>query len=72
MSKLFDDTIADVKKLSDDEQEAAALALMDYLEQRNEHQITDEQLAEIDRRIANPDRAFVSYEDAWRLLGLKD
>ncbi len=72
MSELFDQTIAKVKQLSAEEQEQAAYALIDYLDSKDEFQLSDEQLAEISRRIADPDRTFVSYEETRRLLGLQD
>lgn len=72
MSELFDQTIAKVKKLPADEQDAAAYALLDYLDHRDEVQLTQDQLAEVRRRIADPNRTFVSYEDARRRLGLQD
>ena len=72
MSELFDQTIAKVKELSAEEQDQAAYALIDYLDGKGEFQLSDEQLAEISRRIADPDRILVSYEEAWRRLGLQD
>lgn len=72
MSELFDQTIAKVKKLPADEQDAAAYALLDYLDHREDVQLTQDQLAEVRRRIADPNRTFVSYEDARRRLGLQD
>lgn len=72
MSDLLDKAIAKVRQLPADEQEAAAFALMDYLDHRHAFRLTDEQLAEVDRRIADSDRKFVSYQDARRRLGLQD
>jgi|AraplaDrversion2_2_1032049.scaffolds.fasta_scaffold58632_2 putative addiction module component (TIGR02574 family) len=72
MSDLFDQTIAKVKELSAEEQEQAAYALIDYLDNKDKFELSDEQLAEIDRRIADPDRILISYEEAWRRLGLQD
>ena len=70
MSKLLDETIAKVRTLSASEQDAAAFALIDYLDHRQEVQLTDAQLAEVRRRLADPDRVLVSYEDARKRLGL--
>lgn len=72
MSELFDQTIAKVKELPAEEQDRAAFALIDYLDSRHDFQLSDEQLAEISRRIADPNRTFVSYEEARRRLGLPD
>ncbi|WP_441277657.1 hypothetical protein AB7783_11185 [Tardiphaga sp. 172_B4_N1_3] len=70
MSKLLEETIAKVRTLSASEQDAAAFALIDYLEHRQDVQLTDAQLAEVRRRFADPDRVLVSYEDARKRLGL--
>lgn len=70
MSKLLEETIAKVRTLSASEQDAAAFALIDYLDHRQEVQLTDAQLAEVRRRLADPDRVLVSYEDARKRLGL--
>jgi hypothetical protein len=70
MSKLLEETIAKIKELPASEQDAAAFALIDYLDHRQEMQLTDEQLAEVRRRLADPDRVLVSYEDARKRLGL--
>jgi hypothetical protein len=70
MSKLLEETIAKVRTLSASEQDAAAFALIDYLDHRQDVQLTDAQLAEVRRRLADPDRVLVSYEDARKRLGL--
>ena len=70
MSKLLEETIAKVRTLSASEQDAAAFALIDYLDHRQEVQLTDAQLAEVRRRLADPGRVLVSYEDARKRLGL--
>jgi hypothetical protein len=72
MSKLFEQTIAKVKQLPADDQDAAAFVLIDYLEHRRDYQLADEQLEEVRRRIADPNPTFVSYEEARRRLGLQD
>ncbi|KZD22576.1 hypothetical protein [Tardiphaga robiniae] len=70
MSKLLEETIAKVRTLSASEQDAAAFALIDYLDHRQEMQLTDEQLAEVRRRLADPHRVLVSYEEARKRFGL--
>ena len=56
MSKILDDVIAEVRKLSDEEQNAAAGAPLTYLGTRQDLQLTDEQVEEVRRCIANPNR----------------
>jgi hypothetical protein len=50
--------------LPDGEQDAAAVAMLDYLTHRRDLRISDEQLAEIRRRRADPDRKLVSHKEA--------
>lgn len=69
MSELFDQTIAKVKKLPADEQDAAAYALLDYLENRKSMRLTDEQLAEVRRRRSDPDARLVSHDEARAFIG---
>lgn len=55
--------------MPDAEQDAAAGALMDYLAHRRDLRLTDEQLADIRRRRADPNRKLVSHEDARARIG---
>lgn len=64
MTKLLRDTLKQVEQLPDSEQDAAAGALMDYLAHRSDLRVSDEQLAEIRRRRADPARKLVSHEQA--------
>lgn len=64
MTKLLRDTLKQVEQLPDDEQDAAAVALLDYLAHRRDLRLTGEQLAEIRRRRAHPNRTLVSHEEA--------
>jgi Arc/MetJ family transcription regulator len=68
MSKIFDDVIAEVRRLPDEEQDAAAGVLLTYLGTRQDIQLTDEQVAEVRRRRADPNRRTVSVEEAFRRL----
>lgn len=68
MSKIFDDVIAEVRKLPDQEQDAAAGALLTYLGTRQDIQLTDEQVTEVRRRRSDPNRRTVSVEEAFRRL----
>ena len=64
MTKMLRDAIRQVEKLPDGEQDAAAGALLDYLTHRRDLRVSDEQLAEIRRRRADPNRKLVSHEEA--------
>ena len=52
--------------MPDGEQDAAAVAMLDYLVHRGDLRVSDEDLAEIRRRRrrADPDRKLVSHEEA--------
>ena len=64
MIKLLRDAIKQVEQLPDGEQDAAAIAMLDYLTHRRDLRVSDEQLAEIRRRRADPNRKLVSHEEA--------
>lgn len=64
MTKLLRDTIKQVEQLPEDEQDAAAVAMLDYLAHRRDLRVSDKDLAEIRRRRADPNRKLVSHEDA--------
>ena len=64
MTRMLRDAISQVEKLPDGEQDAAAGALLDYLTHRRDLRVSDEQLAEISRRVSDPDRKLVSHDDA--------
>ena len=54
MTKLLRDAIKKVEQLPDGEQDAAAAAMLDYLAHRQSLRVSDEDLAEIRRRRADP------------------
>jgi hypothetical protein len=64
MTKLLRDAIAQVECLPEGEQDAAAVAMLDYLAHRQDLRVSDEDLAEIRRRRTDPNRKLVSHEDA--------
>ena len=64
MTKLLRDTVKQVEQLPDGEQDAAAVAMLDYLAHRKDLRVSDEQLAEIRRRRADPNRKLVSHDEA--------
>lgn len=54
MTKLLQKAIEQAQRLPEDEQDAAAGALMDYLDQLHSLRLTDEQAEEVRRRLADP------------------
>jgi len=64
MTKLLRDAIKQVEQLPEGEQDAAAVAMLDYLTHRRSLCVSDEDLAEIRRRRADPNRKLVSHEEA--------
>ena len=60
MTKLLEEAVKVLRELPDDQQEAAARAIINYGADDDEIQLSDEQVAEIERRIANPNRKFIS------------
>jgi hypothetical protein len=69
MTKLLRDALKQIEQLPEAEQDAAAGALLDYLAHRNDLRLSDEQLAEIRRRRADPNRKLVSHEEAKARIG---
>jgi len=64
MTKLLEHALREVERLPESEQDAAAGALLDYVKHMRELQLTDEQVAEVRRRIANPNRKLISHAEA--------
>jgi hypothetical protein len=64
MTKLLEHALREVERLPESEQDAAAGALLDYVKHMRELRLTDEQVAEIRRRIANPNRKLISHAEA--------
>lgn len=60
MTKILDQAIKAAHELSEGEQDAAGLALLDHIEAMRDLQLTDEQLAEVRRRRAAPHREFLT------------
>ena len=69
MTKMLRDAIAQVERLPEGEQDAAATAMLDYLAHRRNLRVSDEDLAEIRRRRADPNRKLVSHEQARARIG---
>lgn len=64
MTKFLRDTVKQVEQLPDGEQDAVAVAMLDYLAHRKDLRVSDEQLVEIRRRRADPNRKLVSHDEA--------
>jgi hypothetical protein len=64
MTKLLEHALRQVEQLPEGEQDAAAGALLDYVKHMRELRLTDEQVAEVRRRIANPRRKLISHAEA--------
>ena len=60
MTKLLEEAVKVLRELPDGRQEAAARAIINYGADDDEIQLSDEQAAEIERRISNPNRKFIS------------
>lgn len=68
MSKLLQKAFERAKTLSADQQDAAGAALLDYLEHSQSFQLSDEQLAEVRRRLAEPNPKFLTLDEARLVL----
>lgn len=64
MTKLLEQALRHIEQLPGDEQDAAAGALLDYIKHRRDIQLTDQQVAEVRRRVADSDRVLVSADAA--------
>lgn len=69
MTKLLRDALNQIELLPASEQDAAAGALLDYLEHRADLRLTDEQLAEIRSRRSDSNRRLVPHEEARARIG---
>jgi hypothetical protein len=65
MTKLLEEALRQVEQLPPGYQDAAAGALLDYVKHMHETCLTDAQVEEVRRRIANPNRTLLSREEAW-------
>lgn len=63
MTKPLEEAIERLRSLPDSEQDAAAFAVMDLLEARRDSVLTDEQIAEIERRLAEPEGPLLSLDE---------
>jgi hypothetical protein len=64
MSKLIDDAVRVLRELPEDVQAAAARAIIDYSAGYDDDiRLSDEQVTEVERRIADPNRRFLSIKE---------
>ena len=66
MTKLLEQVLAEVRKLSDEEQDKIATELIAYLNAPGDDQdlqLSDEQLAEVRRRLADPNPRNLAIEE---------
>ena len=69
MSKLIDEAIKVLRTLPEDVQAAAARAIIDYgADHDDDLRLSDAQAAEIERRMADPNRAIVSLDEVHNRL----
>jgi hypothetical protein len=69
MTKLLEDAIERLKELPKKRQNQLAVALIEVADaDQNEYHLTDEQVEEVRRRRANPNRKFVSLNEARKRL----
>lgn len=64
MSKLVDEAVEVLKTLPQEQQATVARAILDYGAHHDDDlQLTDEQVIEVERRIASPNRQFVTVDE---------
>lgn len=64
MSKLVDEAVDMLRTLPEEQQATVARAILDYgAVYDDDLQLTDEQVIEVERRIANPNRKFMTLDE---------
>jgi putative addiction module component (TIGR02574 family) len=63
MTTLLEQALREIERLPESEQDAVAGAIFEHLKHRGSSVLTDAQVAEVHRRITDPDRKFLSLED---------
>lgn len=65
MGTLIEDAVDVLRHLPDDVKEAAARAIIDYgASQDDDLQLSDAQVIEVERRMADPNRTFITLSEA--------
>ena len=60
MTKLLKEAIDALARLSEDEQERAARAILDFAAHDGNYRLSDDQVEEVERRMASKDRTYLS------------
>jgi hypothetical protein len=63
MTKLLQKAFEHARQLPDDQQDAAAGALLDYLDHMQSTHLTDEQVAEVRRRLADQNPTLLTLDE---------
>jgi hypothetical protein len=63
MTNMLELAMRQIEELPEGDQNAAAGALLDYVKHRSAVSLTGDQVAEVQRRIANPARKFLPLEE---------
>jgi hypothetical protein len=63
MTTLLEQALREIERLPEYDQDAAAGVLFDYLKHGGSTSLTDAQIAEVRRRMADPDRKFISHDE---------
>jgi hypothetical protein len=69
MTQLLEEALRQVAQLPTDDQDAAAGALLDYVKHMHDTCLTDAQIAEVQRRVSDPDRMLLSLKEARERIG---
>jgi hypothetical protein len=69
MTQLLEEALRQVAQLPADDQDAAASALLDYVKHMRDTRLTDAQIAEVLRRVSDPDRMLLSLSEARERIG---
>ena len=68
MTNKVKEAIEVLRALPEDDQDTVAAAIIDFASHDERMMLSDEQVLEVERRMANPDRKFVSIAEARKRL----
>jgi hypothetical protein len=68
MTNKVKEAIEVLRNLAEDDQDTVAAAIMDFASQDDRPMLSDSQVAEVKRRMANPDRKYMSVAEARKRL----
>lgn len=66
---MLEQALRQVAQLPAEDQDAAAGALLEYVKHMRNTHLTDDQIAEVQRRLNNPNRVLLSAEKARERIG---